>query len=98
MALSNTFASISPTIFRGGLVMDTEELYDQLRDIASTGSIDASADRDSIENRAPLYRRHRRSVASVFVAVGIAAVIVVVMFLVNNNDGRRSVRVPPAQS
>lgn len=78
--------------------MDTEDLHGHLRELAATAAVDASADRGEIENRADLYRRHRRRVASTFTALGIAVVLIVLIVVANSGNDGQSVRVPPAQS
>jgi hypothetical protein len=79
-------------------VMDHDELREHLREVAATGSIDASTDRAAVDSRARLYRRHRRQVASAFVVLGVAGMLVVLIVLTSSGNGSQSVRVPPAQS
>src|ERR1043166_6132009 len=84
---------------RRGYAMDTDELHDQLREIAATDSIHAAAYRDQIESRARLHRRNRRRrVVSGIVVLSITGLLGVILVLVNGGGGRQSVRIPPAQS
>src|SRR3954452_7984442 len=97
MPRSNAFASTLPTMITRGCVMDTEELRNQLREITAMDSIDASADRGEIEDRARLYRRHRHRLISGIAAVGAVGLLVVLIVLTSGGDDHQSVRTPPAQ-
>jgi hypothetical protein len=77
--------------------MNTDELREHLREMAATRSIDASIDRNAVDSRARRYRRNRRRIASIFVGLAIAGVLVV-LIVADGGSGSRSVRVPPAHS
>src|SRR6185312_5580343 len=98
MLRCNIFEWISQMMSRESFVMDTEDLHNQLPEIAASAAIDASADRGEVDRRAGRYRRHRRLVGSAFVALAVVAIAVVLVVLTAGGDSSQSIHVPPAQT
>jgi hypothetical protein len=78
--------------------MEANDLRDQLREIAATGSIDASAARGEIEHRARMRRRNRRRTATLPLALALVCGLAVLVVTLAGGGDSPSVRVPPAHS